>query len=204
MNIFYNMQGVGDVLLVQLTTDTFETIESESKGDVTLIKDAVSGEIGAFNLFQASKYVSIKEQGSVEITEELISFVQAALEKNEVKLTLEVDLSPKFVVGFVSSKEKHPNADKLNVCQVQVGEYTLQIVCGAPNVEAGQKVVVAKVGAVMPSGLVIRDAELRGVASTGMICSAKELAIPNAPTEKGILVLDDSAEIGSPYKIKLN
>lgn len=201
MNIFYNMQGIGDVLLVQLTMDTFETIESESKGDVTLIKDSVSGEIGAFNLFQASKYVSINEQGSVEITEELISLVQAALEKNEVKLILEVDLSPKFVVGFVSSKEKHPNADKLNVCQVQVGEETLQIVCGAPNVDTGQKVVVAKIGAVMPSGLVIRDAELRGVASTGMICSAKELAIPNAPTEKGILVLEDSAEVGSAFEI---
>lgn len=200
MNIFYNMQGIGDVLLVQLTMDTFETIESETKGDVTLIKDAVSGEIGAFNLFNASNHISIKEQGSVEITEELISLVQSALDKNEVKLILEVDLSPKFVVGYVSSKEKHPNADKLNVCQVQVGGVTLQIVCGAPNVEVGQKVVVAKIGAVMPSGLVIRDAELRGVASTGMICSAKELAIPNAPIEKGILVLEDSAEVGSPYK----
>jgi len=199
MNIFYNAQGIGDVLLVQINTNTFETIETESIGDVTLIKDGVSGEVGAFNLFKASKYVDCKEQGSVELTEEFISKVQSALEKNGVNLTLDVDLSPKFVVGYVSSKEKHPNADKLNVCQVEVGENTLQIVCGAPNVEAGQKVVVAKVGAVMPSGLVIKDAELRGVASSGMICSAKELAIPDAPTEKGILVLEDSAEVGSPF-----
>ena len=75
------------------------------------------------------------------------------------------------------TKEKHPNADKLNVCTVDVGNETLQIVCGAPNVEEGQKVVVAKVGAVMPSGMVIRDAELRGVASSGMICSATELSL---------------------------
>ena len=199
MNIFYNAQGIGDVLLVQINTNTFETIETESMGDVTLIKDGVSGEVGAFNLFKASKYVDCKDQGSVELTEEFISKVQSALEKNGVNLTLDVDLSPKFVVGYVSSKEKHPNADKLNVCQVEVGDDTLQIVCGAPNVEAGQKVVVAKVGSVMPSGLVIKDAELRGVASSGMICSAKELAIPNAPTEKGILVLEDSAEVGSPF-----
>ena len=59
-----------------------------------------------------------------------------------------------------------------------------------PNVDEGQKVVVAKVGAVMPSGMVIRDAELRGVPSAGMICSAKELGLPDAPEEKGILVLD--------------
>ena len=199
MNIFYNAQGIGDVLLVQINTNTFETIETESKGDVTLIKDGVSGEVGAFNLFEASKYVNCKDQGSVDLTEEFISTVQSALDKNGVNLTLDVDLSPKFVVGYVSSKEKHPNADKLNVCQVEVGDDTLQIVCGAPNVEAGQKVVVAKVGAVMPSGLVIKDAELRGVASSGMICSAKELAIPDAPQEKGILVLEDSAEVGSPF-----
>lgn len=66
-------------------------------------------------------------------------------------------------------------------------------------VEAGQKVVVAKVGAVMPSGMVIKDAELRGVASSGMICSMKELNLPNAPEEKGIMVLNDSYEIGQAF-----
>ena len=75
-------------------------------------------------------------------------------------------------------KEKHKNADKLSVCKVDVGTDTLQIVCGAPNVDAGQKVVVAKIGAVMPSGLVIQPSELRGVPSQGMICSAKELQLP--------------------------
>lgn len=97
-------------------------------------------------------------------------------------------------------KEKHPNADKLNICKVDVGTETLQIVCGAPNVDAGQKVVVAKVGAVMPSGMIIKDAELRGVPSSGMICSAKELALPNAPQEKGILVLEDKYEVGQPFQ----
>ena len=95
--------------------------------------------------------------------------------------------------------QKHPDADKLSVLNVNVGNDTLQIVCGAPNVEQGQKVVVAKVGAVMPSGMVIKDAELRGVASSGMICSMKELNLPNAPKEKGIMVLDDSYEIGQAF-----
>ena len=104
-----------------------------------------------------------------------------------------------MLLVYVDSLEQHPNADKLKVCQVNVGEATLQIVCGAPNVEAGQKVVVAKVGAVMPSGMVIKDAELSGVASSGMICSARELAIPDAPDVKGILILDDPEEVGNPY-----
>lgn len=201
MNAFYNKQGIGDVLLVQLQTETPEKIQPETAGDITLIKDE-TGEITGFNLFNASAYVNFPETGTVDLSEELVTELQNALEKNGVDFLLEVDLSPKFVVGFVETKEKHPNADKLNVCQVSVGTEQLQIVCGAPNVEAGQKVVVAKVGAVMPSGMVIKDAELRGVPSSGMICSAKELALPDAPQEKGILVLDENAETGSPFEVK--
>lgn len=201
MNAFYNKQGIGDVLLVQLQTEKPEKIHTEINGDVTLIKDG-SDEITGFNLFNASQYISFPESGSIDVSEQLVTELQNALEKNSIDYLLEVDLSPKFVVGYVESKEKHPNADKLNVCQVDVGSEKLQIVCGAPNVDAGQKVVVAKVGAVMPSGMIIKDAELRGVASSGMICSAKELALPDAPQEKGILVLDEANEIGSAFEVK--
>ena len=123
------------------------------------------------------------------------------MKANGAKIDLDVDFSPKFVVGYVETKEKHPNADKLSVCTVNVGGETLQIVCGAPNVDAGQKVVVAKIGAVMPSGMLIKEGNLRGVDSFGMLCSARELAIPNAPSEKGILVLDSDTNIGSPFEI---
>lgn len=201
MNAFYNKAGIGDVLLVQLQNETPEKIRTEINGDITLIKDG-NGVITGFNLFNASQYISVPKTGGIDVSEQLVTELQNALEKNSVDLLLEVDLSPKFVVGFVESMEKHPNADKLNVCQVQVGTENLQIVCGAPNVQAGQKVVVAKVGAVMPSGLLIKDAELRGVASSGMICSAKELALPDAPAEKGILVLNDDEEIGSLFEVK--
>lgn len=201
MNAFYNNEGIGDVLLVQLQTETPEKISTEMSGDVTIIKDG-QGAIVGFNLFNASQYISFPETGTIDVSEQLVTELQNALEKNGVDFLLEVDLSPKFVVGHVESMEKHPNADKLNVCQVAVGTEKVQIVCGAPNVAAGQKVVVAKVGAVMPSGMLIKDAELRGVPSSGMICSAKELAIPNAPEEKGILVLEDDSEIGSLFEVK--
>lgn len=107
------------------------------------------------------------------------------------------------VVGYVESKEKHPDADKLNVCIVDVGaEEKLQIVCGAKNVDAGQKVPVALVGAVMPGGMEIKKAKLRGVASHGMICSAKELGLNDKllPKElqEGILVLPQDTVIGTP------
>lgn len=201
MNVFYNKNGIGDVLLVQLQMEKPEEIKTENLGDITLIKDE-AGNIAGFNLFNTSSYIDFPETQAVDLSEELVTALQNALEKNGVDYTLEVDLSPKFVVGFVESKDKHPNADKLNICQVNVGTETLQIVCGAPNVDQGQKVVVAKVGAIMPSGTLIRDAELRGVPSSGMICSARELAIPDAPQEKGILVLSADAEIGSPFEVK--
>ncbi len=144
--------------------------------------------------------MQVEANGQVELNEELVEKMNAAIMKNGFDEQLEADFTPKFVVGFVKEKEKHPNADKLSICKVDVGTEELQIVCGAPNVDAGQKVVVAKVGAVMPSGMVIKDAELRGVPSSGMICSAKELDLPNAPQEKGILVLEaDAYEIGQAF-----
>ena len=200
MNVFYNKQYVGDVLLVQLATEAIVKTVVERAGDLAILKEEQTGEIKAFNLFNASHYVKVEAQGNVEVTPELVEQIEAAIEKNGATISLDVDFSPKFVVGYVETKEKHPNADKLSICMVNVGEQTLQIVCGAPNVEAGQKVVVAKIGAVMPSGMLIKEGNLRGVDSFGMLCSARELAIPNAPSEKGILVLPADAEVGSAFE----
>ncbi|MDQ0245935.1 tRNA-binding protein [Bacillus fengqiuensis] len=199
MNIFYNKEGIGDTLIITLKDIELEKRTFEKKGDVARIFHADTNETAGYNVFDASKYAQVTSKGPVDVTEELIQNLNEALVQNGFEQSLEADLSPKFVVGYVNEKEKHPNADKLSICKVNVGNEVLQIVCGAPNVDAGQKVVVAKVGAVMPSGLVIKDAELRGVASSGMICSAKELDLPDAPQEKGILVLSDDYEVGQPF-----
>lgn len=201
MIVSYNKAHVGDVLLVQLTTEAIVKTELERHGDLVLLKEAATAEVKGFNLFNASKYLSIEEVGNIEVTKELIAKLEDIMEKNGVKLSLNVDLSPKFVVGFVKEVSEHPHADKLHICKVDVGEEeTLQIVCGAPNVAEGQHVVVAKIGAVMPSGMVIKESALRGVESFGMMCSARELAIPNAPQVRGIMVLDDDVEVGSAFK----
>jgi phenylalanyl-tRNA synthetase beta chain len=99
------------------------------------------------------------------------------------------------VVGFVCEREPHPNADKLSVCQVDVGAgERLQIVCGASNVKAGIHVPVALLGATLPAvNLTIKPAELRGVASTGMICSLTELGLPSEVD--GIAILDALLEV---------
>jgi phenylalanyl-tRNA synthetase beta chain len=101
-----------------------------------------------------------------------------------------------FVVGKVLEREQHPNADRLSVCRVDTGDGQRTIVCGAPNVGAGQTVAVVLPGATMPGGMKIRKAKLRGVPSEGMILSAAELEI--AEEADGIMVLDDSPAPGTP------
>ena len=109
---------------------------------------------------------------------------------------LEVDSSQRIlipngvVIGKVQACEKHPDADKLNVCQVDIGTKVEQIVCGAKNVAAEQYVAVATVGAILGEDFVIKKAKLRGVESNGMICSSTEIGLPKI--NDGIMELDDS------------
>lgn len=108
----------------------------------------------------------------------------------EVDSLNQVSIASNVVIGKVLEKIKHPDADKLNICQVDVGTKTVQIVCGAKNVQAGQFVPVALVGCQLSPDFVIKEAKLRGVESNGMICSSTELGLPQL--NDGILELDDS------------
>jgi phenylalanyl-tRNA synthetase beta chain len=123
---------------------------------------------------------------------------------------LEVDqiapVAPPFeglVVGHVVACGKHPNADKLSLCEVDVGTgENLQIICGAPNVRQDLKVAVATVGSVLPNGLKIKRAKLRGVESNGMLCSESEIGISEA--HDGIIELDSKAKIGDDVRSVLD
>ena len=101
-------------------------------------------------------------------------------------------------VARVESLEKHPDADKLNVCQVSDGKETLQIVCGAANVRKGLVIPLAKIGAVLPGDFHIKPAKLRGVESSGMLCSEKELGL--ADSAEGLMELPDDAPLGTSIR----
>jgi phenylalanyl-tRNA synthetase beta chain len=107
---------------------------------------------------------------------------------------------PGVVIGHVKDVQKHPNADKLSLTKVDIGKEILSIVCGAPNVEAGQYVPVATVGTLLQGGLEIKQAKIRGEASFGMICSKSELGFESGKSD-GIWPLEENAStlIGQPF-----
>jgi len=112
-----------------------------------------------------------------------------------------------IVVGKILEISKHPNADRLQIVELQTTNQkpkTIQIVCGASNIQVGQKVPVALVGAVLPAssadesyGLEIKEAEIRGVRSFGMLCAEDELGI--GTDHSGIMILDEKSEIGMEF-----
>lgn len=118
----------------------------------------------------------------------------------EVENIKTIEIPPKVVIGKILSCQKHPDADKLNVCQIDVGTGVKQIVCGAANVINAEYVAVAMIGAVLPGNLEIKYAKLRGIESEGMVCSSKELGLPSLGD--GIMILDESMgeiEIGKEF-----
>ncbi len=131
-----------------------------------------------------SEWIDIRDISTEKICETLNSI---GLEVDSLE---SIKIPKGVVVGYVEKCDKHPDADKLSVCQVDVGDETLQIVCGAKNVKAGQYVPVAKIGAVLGDNFKIKKAKLRGVESSGMICSSEEIGLPKL--NDGILELDDS------------
>ncbi|PKL81620.1 MAG: phenylalanine--tRNA ligase subunit beta [Ignavibacteriae bacterium HGW-Ignavibacteriae-3] len=139
-----------------------------------------------------NEYIDLKDVSLDEILDKL---TYAGLEVEEVD-----DQAANFkniIAGYVVEAKKHPNADKLSLCKVSDGNEEFNVVCGAPNVATGQKIVFAKVGAVIPNGkFKIEKAKIRGEVSSGMICSERELNI--SENHEGIMVLDPSVKEGTP------
>jgi phenylalanyl-tRNA synthetase beta chain len=135
-------------------------------------------------------------------TDEIVSkLTMSGLEVEDV--VDQTNLYKNFIVGFVKETEKHPNADKLTICKVFDGKEDLQVICGASNVKAGQKIVFAPIGTEIPNGnFLIKKAKIRGVESHGMICAEDELRLSN--DHAGIMVLDEKLEAGKSITEALN
>lgn len=195
----YNKEHVGDVLMVIVAEDKGQVVAAERKGKVARVYIEETGQTVAWNIFEVSSLIDVSGNGQVFLTDEQVAGLNAELAKEGFAESLINDKEPKFVVGQIVELTPHPDSDHLNICQVNVGDKTVQIVAGAPNAAQGLKTIVALPGAMMPSGSLIFPGKLRGEDSFGMMCSPRELALPNAPQVRGIIELDDSAVVGDPF-----
>lgn len=131
--------------------------------------------------------------------EELFSCISAHI--CEIESYQKLVQATNLTIGYVKECEIHPNSDHLHICQVEVRPNEIkQIICGAPNVAAGKKVIVANVGAVLPGDFKIKPSKIRGVESDGMLCSLQELGIEEKYVDEefknGIFLLDEDAPVG--------
>lgn len=194
---FYNDKGVGDVLMLTKGNVNENHLTHESNNNVTIVRDtSQNNEIFSVNIFNISETFKPSSNGNVDLTQEEVSQVNTLIKNAGFDLEITVDTEPKFIVGYVESCEKLEDSDHLSVTQTNVGKEVLQIVCGASNIAEGMKVLVARPGAVMPTGMIIWPGELRGVESFGMICSTRELGLSHIEDLPGIWELSDSLEAG--------
>lgn len=195
---FYNPTATGDVLLLTRDSNSTSAKSFERKGDVAVVRPAHQEEIVSVNIFNASQYLDLSETGQVLLSDEQLKTINELISKTDYEAEVKVDATPKFVVGYVESCDPVEDSDHLSLTQTNVGDTTLQIVCGAKNIRQGLHVLVARPGAVMASGLIIWPSELRGVPSYGMVCSTRELQLEGVGKTEGIWELSDHFEPGTP------
>ena len=196
----YNPNEMGDVLVV-VTGQAADQNVKQNQGVVQIVS-AQDGSLLGYNFLKASEVLpELKEQnGQVFLSEDQVEKLNEKIQAAGCDEKLTADETPKFVIGYVESMTKHPKSDHLHITQVDLGDQKVQIVCGSPNIAEHVKVVVAKVGAMMPSGQIIWPGALVGVPSNGMICAARELNLKNAPQKPGCLILpDDFGQAGDAF-----
>ena len=191
VRIFVNQSNFGEVVLINLSDDMAVSCETVNK--VTACFNEHKDLVG-YNL---KGPISSLKPGYNKPTHSLMKIVNDELIEAGFE-AIDCDFKPHLLVGYVETCIEHPDSDHLHICSVNVGKHVKTIVCGAANVEAGIKVVAALDNAVLPDGKLIKPSSLRGVHSDGMLCSKRELRLIDHP-EKGILILDDSYEIGSEF-----
>ncbi|WP_101961568.1 YtpR family tRNA-binding protein [Lactococcus cremoris] len=193
--------NVGDVLMLITANDRGEKVNFERKGKVARIFIEETGATVAWNIFEAKSLLTdLSGNGQVKLSSDDVEILNKELGKSGFSDVLVHDLQPKFVVAEIVEMQDHPDSDHLHICKVNVGfADPVQIVCGAPNASLGLKTVAALPGAMMPNGALIFPGALRGVQSYGMLCSARELELPDAPDVRGIIELSSALAAGTAF-----
>lgn len=196
----YNREHVGDTLMVIVKDSQGAKLDVDRRGQVARVYLQDSKETVAWNIFEVSSLIAIEGVGQVTLSDQVIKILNAELLKEGFEDSLVNNIEPTFVVAQIKEMIDHPDSDHLHICQVEINDgKTVQIVCGAPNASVGLKTVAALPGAMMPNSSLIFPGKLRGEDSFGMLCSARELALPNAPQVRGIIELSDQVIVGESF-----
>ncbi|HFE9181630.1 TPA: YtpR family tRNA-binding protein [Streptococcus agalactiae] len=196
----YNREHVGDTLMVIVKDSQGAKLDVDRRGQVARVYLQDSKETVAWNIFEVSSLIAIEGVGQVTLSDQVIKILNAELLKEGFEDSLVNNIEPTFVVAQIKEMIDHPDSDHLHICQVEINDgKTVQIVCGAPNASVGLKTVAALPGAMMPNGSLIFPGKLRGEDSFGMLCSARELALPNVPQVRGIIELSDQVIVGESF-----
>jgi tRNA-binding protein len=192
VSVFYHKTSLKDTLIVNINN---HAISHTDISDEYAIGFDENNKICFINIFNVSKSLHIPE-GYLKLDNNIIKCV---CDITKINLHEYAD-SISFIVGIVDTCKLIKNSH-LHLCQVNVGNAIVQIVCGADNIEVSLKVVVAQVGTVMPNGLIIKSNKLLGYESNGMICSSRELNLLDSKHNKdGIIKLSDTYQIGCEFK----
>ena len=196
---FYNLEGIGNVLLVKNCFDKEVTSTKDFEGVTALYNNE---EVIGYNVFDLEGLDLTSYQGRImPVPTSLLEKVNEVLNKHNLP-NVDDKISGGFKVGRVLECVDHPDSDHLHVLKVDVGSEVLQIVCGAANVAQDKLVVVAMNNTMMMDGSVIRPGSLRGIASNGMCCSKRELGLTKDPARVGIILLDETYKVGEDFDFK--
>lgn len=195
-SLFYNYKLMGDVLMIVFDN---ESIPTHKDVEDNVVKIYYNDKLIGINIFEFSEVVKIKSNGLITLPNTaLIDIINDILKNHNIEC-LPYKTESGFKIGKILSVEEHPESTHLHLLKVDVGNEVLDIVCGAQNVAVNAVVVVATIGTTMFDGTVIKPGKLLGEASNGMCCSERELNLTEDQTKRGLLLLDDSYEIGSDF-----
>lgn len=189
INIFYNSKELKDTLVVSIASTKATKVVNDDKFTLLYDDDKLIG----INIFNFSQYKKLND-GMAYATDDLIKTI-----KDITKIDLTEYNEKNFLVGQITNLEKIENTH-LSYCDVNIGDKTLKIICGAGNVKVDAKVVVAMIGTFLPNAkLQILKSSIQQKESFGMLCSKKELTIQTQKEESGIIILDDHYKVGELF-----
>lgn len=192
IRIYKNNKMFKDTIMIDI--NDLEVLQTKNIDNITMLYN--DEELVGINIFDSNLFNDFAD-GFIYPKADVLKVLNAYL--NKYDLNFKYNKHDYLKVGLVQSVSKVEGSDSLSLCEVLVDNKIYSIVCGAQNVKANMKTIVALDNALLESGLLIKDSKVLDTFSQGMLCSKKELNLPQKPNESGIIELDDNEELNKSF-----